>query len=81
LELWNGVGSEVDRRNLVLLEEVLAELPITTEVWQQAYNLADRCRRAGKSAPMQDVLISACARCHRISLEHDDVHFSWLMTL
>ena len=81
LELWNGVGGEGDRRNLRLLEEVLTELPITAEVWQQAFNLADRCRRAGKAVPMQDVLISACARYHHVFIEHDDAHFSWLMTL
>ena len=81
LELWNGAGSEGDRRNLRLLEEVLTELPITVDVWQQAYNLADRCRRAGKTTPMQDVLISACARCHDVSVEYDDAHFSWLMAL
>jgi len=81
LELWNGVGGEVDRRNLRLLEDVLTELPITAEVWQQAFNLADRCRRAGKTVPMQDVLIGACARYHHVSIEHNDAHFLWLMAL
>jgi predicted nucleic acid-binding protein len=33
LELWNGVGSELDRKNLRALERALPMLPITDEVW------------------------------------------------
>lgn len=81
LELWNGVGSESDRKSLLALEEVIPELPVTEEVWQAAFDLAERCRRGGKTAPVQDLLIGACARFHRVELEHDDRHYDWLMTL
>jgi predicted nucleic acid-binding protein len=81
LELWNGVGSEGDRKSLRALEDVLPDLPVTEDVWQTAVDLADRCRRAGKTTPIQDVLITACARHHRVDIEHDDAHFSWLLTL
>ena len=81
LELWNGVGSERDRRNLRALENALPELAINDEVWQGARELADRCRKAGKTAPVQDVLIAACARHHKIEVMHADEHFTWLMIL
>lgn len=81
LELWNGVGSEQDRINLRSLEQVLPELPLTDEIWQLACDMADRCRNKGKTAPVQDLLIAACARHHRIALEHSDEHFIWLMTI
>jgi len=81
LELWNGVGSEHDRRSLRVLENVLPELSIGDEVWQAARELADHCRKAGKTAPVQDVIIAACARHHAVELMHDDAHFAWLMGL
>ena len=81
LELWNGVGSEHDRRILRDFERVLPALPITDEVWQAACDLADRCRESGKTAPMADVLIAACARHHGCEMEHADKHFDFLMTL
>ena len=81
LELWNGVGSERDRHNLRTLESVLPELPVTDAVWQAARELADRCRQAGRTAPVQDVLIAACARIHGVDVLHDDEHFTWLMSL
>ena len=81
LELWNGVGSENERRSLRTLEGVLPELSIGGEVWRAARELADRCRKAGKTAPVQDVLIAACARHHGVEVVHDDAHFAWLMVL
>jgi hypothetical protein len=81
LELWNGVGSEHDRRSLRALEEVLPELALDGNVWQAACELADRCRKAGRTAPVQDVLIAACARHHGVAVQRDDAHFDWLMKL
>ena len=81
LELWNGVGDENDRRILRDFEQTLPELPITDEVWTEAYALASRCRKAGKTAPAVDVLIAACARHHGVDLEHADNHFGFLMTM
>jgi predicted nucleic acid-binding protein len=75
------VGNEHDRRILREFEQKLPELSITDEVWQEACELADRCRRAGKIAPATDVLIAACARHHGVELEHADNHFDFLMTL
>ena len=81
LELWNGVGDENDRRILRDFEQTLPELPVTDEVWTEAYTLAGRCRKAGKTAPAIDVLIAACARHHGVDLEHADSHFDFLMTM
>jgi predicted nucleic acid-binding protein len=81
LELWNGVGSENDRRILSDFERTLPELPITEEVWAAACDLASRCRKAGKTAPAMDILIAACALHHRVDLEHADGHFDFLLTL
>lgn len=80
LELWNGVGSEADRKLLQDFEAWLPELAITERVWDEACALADRCRRAGKTAPANDVLIAACARHHQVRLEHADAHFDFLLT-
>lgn len=81
LELWNGVGSAADRKILQNFEAWIPELAITDRVWDEACELADRCRKAGKTAPAIDVLIAACARHHRVRLEHADAHFDFLLTL
>jgi len=81
LELWAGVGSEADRRLLRDYEKRIPELPITEAVWREACALADRCRRAGKTAPPHDILIAACARHHGVEIEHEDAHFDLLARL
>lgn len=81
LELWNGVGSEKDRRILQDYEASLPKLPITPAVWEEARKLADRCRKAGKAVPATDVLIAACALHHGLEIEHRDEHFELLMEM
>jgi predicted nucleic acid-binding protein len=81
LELWSGAGDDADRRILRDFEQTLPELPVSEEVWTAAYALANRCRKAGRTAPAIDVLIASCARYHGVELEHDDSHFEFLMTL
>jgi len=81
LELWAGVGRDPERRVLREYEQVIPELPINDEVWQLACELADRCRKAGKRAPGNDILIATCARYHRVEVEAADAHFEFLMAL
>ncbi|HEY5792821.1 MAG TPA: PIN domain-containing protein [Chthoniobacterales bacterium] len=81
LELWNGVGNDQERKVLWEYEALIPEYPITDEVWEQACELASRCRRAGKTASGGDVLIAACARHHGVEVERADSHFDFLMTL
>jgi predicted nucleic acid-binding protein len=78
LELWAGVGSEADRKLLRAYQQRLPELAMTDKVWQKACDLADRCRRAGRTAPPHDIAIVACASHHGVEIEHDDPHFDLL---
>lgn len=81
LELWAGVGGDRERQTLQAYENHIPELGITDEVWEEACELASRCRKAGKSAPASDILIAACARHHRVPVETADAHFDFLMKL
>ena len=56
-------------------ERLIPELAITPDVWNDACDLARRCRAAGVSVPATDVLISACARHYGARLEHADSDF------
>jgi predicted nucleic acid-binding protein len=81
LELWNGVGSEADRKILQDFEASMPELAITEEVWDEACELADRGRKARKTAPAIDLIIAACTSHYRVRLEHTASHFDFLLTL
>ena len=81
LELWAGVGADPERQMLKDLEQRIPELAINDEIWQSACELADRCRKAGKRVPANDLLITACARYHAVELESADAHFDFLKTL
>jgi predicted nucleic acid-binding protein len=78
LEIWAGIGNERERQILHEYEAVLPELVIGADVWQAAYDLAGRVRRAGKTIPASDVVIFACARYHGVDVEHADAHFDML---
>jgi predicted nucleic acid-binding protein len=81
LEIWAGVGDEKERRALRDYQAVLPDLPIDAVVWQAAYDLASRARRAGKTIPASDILIFTCARHHAVEVEHADAHFDMLVVL
>lgn len=81
LELWAGVSTEQERAALREYEQRIPELAINDEIWQSACDLADRCRKAGKRVPANDLLIAACARYHGVELESADAHFDFLKTL
>lgn len=75
LELWNGAGSDRDRALLKEIEQTISELSIDDKFWQEVCELATRCRRAEKTVPVTALLIAACARRHKVDLEHADRHF------
>jgi predicted nucleic acid-binding protein len=79
LELWNGARGDRDKKALRDFEQRLPELPITSEVWDLAYSLAQKARSAGATAPGSDILIAACAKFHAVALEHADADFDRLM--
>jgi predicted nucleic acid-binding protein len=81
LELWNGAGGDREKKVLRDFERVLPELGIDDAVWELAYDLARRARSAGISVPATDLLIAACARRHRVQLEHSDSDFEQLSRL
>jgi len=81
LEIWAGVGNDTERRAVREYEAVLPNLAIDDDVWQSAFDLASRTRRAGKTIPPSDILIFACARHHGVEVEHADGHFEILATV
>ena len=81
LELWAGIGDARERKLLRHYEQVIPELEITPEVWEQACELGHRCRKAGRTVPASDLLIAACARHHGVGVESPDAHFDFLMAL
>ena len=81
LELWNGARGRREATVLLDLEKALPELPIHQEVWAGSYELARRARARGITVPARDVLIAACARYHRASIETADSDFEPLKPL
>jgi len=81
LELWNGAGSDREKKVLRDFERLLPELAINNDVWTAAFEIARRARSAGISVPATDILIAACARHHQAELEHADTDFSHLEKL
>lgn len=81
LELWAGVRGEAERKVLREYEQVIPDLDINSAVWDEACELASRCRKAGKTAPSGDLIIAACARHHKVALESANAHFDFLMKL
>lgn len=75
LELWNGTGSDRDRRTIQKLEDTLDALEIGDRTWRRAAALARTCRAAGQTIPAADLLIAACAVEHGATVLHRDAHF------
>jgi predicted nucleic acid-binding protein len=78
VELWSGVGSRHDERDIEELCSLLIWLPVSETVWARAKELAASCRRDGTPVPSSDLVIAACAFVHDASLEYEDQHFSIL---
>lgn len=79
LELWSGAKGEREKKVLREFERLIPELPITPEVWRDAYELARRCRKGGVTVPSTDLLIHACASHHGAMLEHEDGDFDLIV--
>ena len=78
LELWHGANGEREKKVLREFERLIPELPMTTEVWIDAYESARRCRKAGVTVPATDLLIDACAVHHGAELEQADGDFGMI---
>ncbi len=75
LELWNGARGEREKKVLREFERLLPELATTADVWDDAFELARRCRVVGVTVPTTALLIYACARHYGAHLEHTDDDF------
>ncbi len=75
IELWNGARGHHEESVLHEMEQILPNLPILPEVWSRAIMTARRVRGAGRTVPVTDHLIKACAHIHGVDLLHADKHF------
>ena len=78
LELWNGAGSERDRKLLREFEIDVVNLETNEAVWTLSRDLARRARSKGVTVPAADILIAACAFHHEVEIETADNHFHLL---
>jgi predicted nucleic acid-binding protein len=81
LELWAGARGDQEKTVLREMEHAVPELEVDAVVWQKSVDLARKARRAGKTVPATDILISACAAHHGVDLEHCDTDFDVLAAL
>jgi predicted nucleic acid-binding protein len=81
LELWNGARGDREHAVLREMEKELPCLEITAAVWDDAAETARLARQSGLTIPVTDLLVSACARHHGLSLEHNDSHFARIAAL
>ncbi len=75
LELWNGARGEREKKVLREFERLVPELATTADVWDDAFELARRCRVVGVTVPTTALLIYACASHYGAHLEHADDDF------
>ena len=78
VEIWMGVATSEDERDVRRLTTVLPCLPTDGNVWQLARAIGAQCRRAGTPVPSSDLLIAACAFAHGAEIEAEDKHFTAL---
>jgi len=78
VEIWMGVASAEDERDVRRITETLPCLPTDDTVWSLARKMGFQCRRAGTPVPSSDLLIAACAFAHGAEIEADDRHFALL---
>jgi len=79
VELWHGVRGGREKRDLAELEQEIALFPVDADAWQRARQLAVRCRDAGLTVPVADIIIAAAALRHGLELEHCDRHFDKIL--
>ncbi|MBM4330595.1 MAG: PIN domain nuclease [Deltaproteobacteria bacterium] len=75
LELLQGCRSIEERNGLRIKLESLEVLPVSSSVWEQAYELGFTLRRRGLTIPTTDLIIAAMAIDSKSLLLHQDEHF------
>lgn len=81
LELWKGAKTTFDLETLRQMDEQIPRLPINTQVWDKACQIAQTLRATGNPLPTSDILIFACAKTHEAEIESVDKHFDLLKNL
>lgn len=81
IELWNGAIGSYEKEKLSELENEILCLPINKDVWDFARVLTKECRKAGKTVPPADLIITSCAIYHNAVLEHHDSHIDFILTV
>lgn len=81
LELWNGARGIYEKQKMAELEKEITCLQITTDVWETAKKLAQKCRQNGQTVPTSDLVISACALYHNVEIEHCDSHIQLIIDI
>lgn len=79
VELWNGARGDYEKQKLSELEKEITCLETTPETWKTARILAQRCRQGGQTVPTADLVITACAVSHNVSIEHCDTHIDFIL--
>lgn len=78
LELWSGAKGDDERDRLREMDIDLPKLELNSEVWDEACSIGFAARSAGMVVPHADIVIFACAKVHRVRLEHADRHYDLL---
>lgn len=81
VELWHGARGVKEKRELTEMEKEIARVPVDAAVWRLASRLALHCREKGRTVPISDIVIAACAAAHNLDLEYCDKHFEALLPL
>lgn len=81
LELWSGARGRHERKVLLEMDQTLRSLEINGDIWNRAVSITKKTRENGITVPATDVLVYACAAFHRVSLEHNDNHFTMIDAL
>lgn len=79
VELWNGARGDYEKRMLRELEKEIRSLEIDSGVWRLSRRLAEACRTKGRTVPVVDLMIAACALYHKADLEYCDNHFDTIL--
>ena len=80
LELLQGCRSVGERDALKIRLESLDIQPITSSVWERAYELGFSLRRKGLTIPTVDLIIAALAIENNSLLLHHDEHFEIIVS-
>ncbi len=75
LEIMGGVKTKKELNSLNNYLGALEEIPVDTQLWEDAGRLAFNLRRKGLTIPYTDILIASAAIRSKSVLLHADSHF------